>query len=153
MPSLREAQYRHASHYRDVADEADDIYLKGGEYMLRGLELFDRERYHIEAAFEWLAPRRDEALTDALLIELVNATVYTGLELRFHPHQCIRWLESQRDAARITKNRQQEGNAIGNLGNAYFRLGEPRKAIEFYEQQLVVNDNHFFPLATIIICQ
>jgi len=31
-----------------------------------------------------------------------------------------------------------EGAALGNLGSAYYDLGEARKAIEFYEQALVI---------------
>ena len=132
------AMMRYAKHYTNVGDEAQQIYLKGGENVLRGLELFDRERVHIEATFEWLAPRRDEAAA-ALLVSLVNAVVYTGQDLRFHPRQCIRWLEGQHEAARITKNRQNEGVALGNLGVACMKLGEPRKAIEFYEQALIID--------------
>ena len=32
-----------------------------------------------------------------------------------------------------------EGNALGNLGNVYASLGEPRRAIELYEQQLAID--------------
>jgi tetratricopeptide (TPR) repeat protein len=130
------AMMRYASHYMDVGWGTDQLYLKGGENVFRGLELFDRERVHIEAAFEWLAQRRDEP-SAVLLISLVNAVVYTS-HLRFHPRQSIRWLEGQREAARITKNRQYEGVALGNLGGAYTDLGQPRKAIEFFEQSLVI---------------
>ena len=35
-------------------------------------------------------------------------------------------------------DRRGEGNALGNLGNAHFVLGETRKAIEFYEQRLEI---------------
>jgi tetratricopeptide (TPR) repeat protein len=31
-----------------------------------------------------------------------------------------------------------EGNALGNLGLAYAALGETRKAIDYYEQRLVI---------------
>ncbi len=40
--------------------------------------------------------------------------------------------------AREIGDRRGEGAALGNLGNAYADLGEPRKAIEFYEQALVI---------------
>jgi tetratricopeptide (TPR) repeat protein len=131
------AQLRHARHYRDVASEADEFYQQGGDNVLRGLELFDRERTHIEAAFAWLQPRRDHE-SAALLVSLVGAIADTG-DLRFHPRERIRWLESQSAAARVTKDRQAEGNALGNLGNAYATLGDARKAIEFHEQALVVD--------------
>ena len=38
--------------------------------------------------------------------------------------------------AREIGDRRGEGNHLGNLGNAYLRLGEVRKAIEHYEQAL-----------------
>jgi hypothetical protein len=34
--------------------EANELYELGGENVLRGLELFDREKAHLEAAFEYL---------------------------------------------------------------------------------------------------
>ena len=131
------AMMRYARHYTKDADEAQQLYLKGGENVLRGLELFDRERVHIEATFEWLAPRRDEA-SAALLLSLMNAIAHAS-DLRFHPRQRIRWLDTQRQAACITKNRRAESAALGNLGLAFADLGEPRKAIEFHEQALVID--------------
>ncbi|MGB3516153.1 MAG: CHAT domain-containing tetratricopeptide repeat protein, partial [Elainellaceae cyanobacterium] len=35
-------------------------------------------------------------------------------------------------------DRQGEGNALGNLGNAYFSLGQYQTAIDFYEQNLAI---------------
>jgi tetratricopeptide (TPR) repeat protein len=154
------ARLRHARHYSAVSKAANKLYLQGGENVVRGLELFDRERTHLEAAFEFLseqvgravpcAPNQGKAVPQrraadnppyreaaALLISLVNAVVYTG-DLRFHPRQRIIWLEGQFAAARIIKDRKMEGAALGNLGLAYADLGEMRKAIEFCEQSLKV---------------
>ena len=161
------ARLHHAGHYRDVGREAQKLYLKGGENMARGLELFDRERVHLEAAFEFLStsvgrgvptapesprnstssgtapPRRAEDSppyleTATLLLTLVGALAYTG-NLRFHPRQRIRWLEAQRNAARQTRNREYEGAALNNLGLAYAALGDAREAIAFHEQALVID--------------
>jgi tetratricopeptide (TPR) repeat protein len=153
------ARLRHAAHCHDVAWEAKQLYLKGGEHVLRGLELFDRERVQLEAAFEFLAAQMargvhaastpDSAATlkrpegcvpaesAALLVSLVDAVAYTG-DLRFHPRQRIRWLEAQRDAARLARDRGAEGAALGNLCLAYAALGDARKAVEFYGQRLVI---------------
>ncbi|MGP8198876.1 MAG: tetratricopeptide repeat protein [Limisphaerales bacterium] len=130
------AMMRYATHYAKVGWEAHDVYLKGGENVLRGLELFDRERVQIEAVFEWLALRHDEA-SAVLLVSHVSGVIYAS-DLRFHPRQSIRWFECQREAARTTKNRRSEASALGNLGIGYAKLGEPRKAIDFFGELLVI---------------
>ena len=71
------------------------------------------------------------------MLALVNAVAYTS-NLRFHPRQRIAWPESQLRAARLVKDRKNEGNALGNLGSAHAALGDARKAIEFYEQYLAI---------------
>jgi tetratricopeptide (TPR) repeat protein len=38
----------------------------------------------------------------------------------------------------ILTDKQIHGVVLGNLGNAYSHLGEPRKAIEFLKQSLVI---------------
>ena len=40
--------------------------------------------------------------------------------------------------AREIGDRRNEGAWLGNLGLAYFDLGDARRAIQFYEQQLVI---------------
>jgi hypothetical protein len=104
----------HARHYRDVARESSDLYKQRGT-VLRALELFDRERAHIEAAFDWLQARRDRE-SAALLVALVNEVSFTGA-IRFHPRQRVIWRQAQVDAARVIDNREADCNALGNLGS------------------------------------
>ena len=125
-----------ARHYREVAEETERLYDRGSEHVLRALELFDQERTNIEAAFQWLQSREDKESGDQLLL-LVNALTHTTY-LRFHPHQIIRWRQSQLKAARDSHNRKSEGLALANIGNAYSDLGEAHKAIEFHEQYLAI---------------
>jgi tetratricopeptide (TPR) repeat protein len=40
--------------------------------------------------------------------------------------------------ARKNGDRRGEGGDLGNIGLIYANMGEPRKAIEFYEQALVI---------------
>jgi len=117
MPSLNEALFRHVRHHWDVAGESQQLYLNGGNNLLSGLELFDCERAHLEAAFEFLAaclakPREESVLAErrakavqgerlsesavllVALVDSVRSTVY----LRLHPREHIRWLEAQRAA-------------------------------------------------------
>lgn len=136
MPSLREAQHRHAQNYRDIYYEARELYLKGNEDVLRGLKIFEQEQLHLESAFKSLQLRSDYE-SSRLLISLVSVLNPTN-EIRFPPHQRVRWLEAQHRAAQITGNRRAEGTALGNMGLAYADSGDSRKAIHYCEQHLLI---------------
>jgi tetratricopeptide (TPR) repeat protein len=134
-----EDRRRHAAHYRTALAAAEDLYLKGGAGVRRGLALFDREWVNIEAGQAWAASALacgNEA-ADGLCIEYPNAGTYV-LDLRQHPRERIQWLEAMLAAARRLKHRGAEGASLGNLGLAYAALGETRRAIEFYEQRLAI---------------
>lgn len=128
---------RHAAHYVSVTVEADRLYERGHASVRAGLALFDRERAHLEAAFAWLAPRPDEP-SSRLLLRLVNGVRSVGQEMRFDPYERIRWVEVQLTAARRLGDRQSEGFALGNLGNAYRDLGDARRAIYYFTQVLAI---------------
>ena len=132
------AAKRHAEHYLKVASQADDTYEGGGEAVLEGLRLFDRERAHIEAGQAWAAEHASSDDRAATLAEEYPMRAPNVLELRQHPRERIRWLEASAEAARKLGNKDREGMALGNLGNAYAALGETRRAIEYYEQDLAI---------------
>jgi hypothetical protein len=48
MPSLREAQLRHAAHYETVVGDLNDLYLGGGAALDIGLRRFDQEWLSIQ---------------------------------------------------------------------------------------------------------
>lgn len=132
------AQQRHAAHYRGVAAAADQLYLSGAEGVMKGLALFDLEWPNIAAGFAWVqanATANDEAAH--LCSEYPGVGVYCRF-LRQHPRENITWLDVALAAARRIHDKRAEGVHLGNLGNAYTRLGEPHRAIEFYEQQLTI---------------
>jgi tetratricopeptide (TPR) repeat protein len=131
---LDAAKLRHAEHFIRLAENSAALFEKGGQNVLAGLALFDRERAHLEAAFEWLESRREMG-TGALLVSLVYAVASSG-DLRFHPRQRIRWAQAQLEAARVLGNRQAQGAALGHLGLGWADLGQPRRAVEFYERCL-----------------
>jgi tetratricopeptide (TPR) repeat protein len=135
---LTAARQRHAEHYCGVLAAADDLYLKGGEQVVGGLTLFDRERRNIETGQAWAAGCvADDPTAARLCVNYPDAGIYV-LDLRQHPHQRIAWLETAATAARKLGDRRGEGNALGNLGTAYADLGEPRRAIAFHEQVLLI---------------
>jgi tetratricopeptide (TPR) repeat protein len=133
-------QKRFATHYRDVLAAARELYKEGGESLLRGLALFDLEWGNIQAAHAWVAALADAADADVarLGISYPDAGLYV-LSLRLHSRERIRWLKIALAAARRLQDRESEGVALSNLGNAYRNLGETRRAIHFFEQALLID--------------
>ena len=132
------ARRRHAEHYRGVLAMADELYQEGGDDILRGLALFDRERSNVEAGQAWAAANADDDDASARLCSaFADAGVYV-LGLRLHGRERIAWLEAALTAARRLKDRPAEGDHLGNLGNAYVLLGETRRAIDYYEEHLEI---------------
>jgi len=93
-----------------VLTHANDLYLKGGENILPGLALYDREAQHIRAGQTWAAAH-DPELANAY----PDAGVYV-LDLRLTPWERIAWLETGLDAARQLKYEKSEVVHLGNLG-------------------------------------
>jgi tetratricopeptide (TPR) repeat protein len=132
------AQRRHAMHYQRVLHHADDLYLQGNEGVAKGLKLFDRERLNIQVGHTWAISQSETDEEAARLCITYPGSGVNILSLRQHPGELIRWQEIGLRAAQRLSDRNAEGNALGNLGNAYADLGETRKAIEFYEQRIAI---------------
>jgi len=129
---------RLASYYKDLLSAAEDLYLQGGESILAGLALFDREEANILAGQAWAAKSMGiDPSAAEICMRYPDAGVYV-LDLRLHPRQEIAWLENGLEAARRLKDRSMEGNHLGNLGAAYADLGDHRKAIEYHDQALAI---------------
>jgi len=132
------AALHHARHYADVLGAADELYLKGGESVLLGLAMFDLEWGNIEAGQAWAAAHAEKNReATQLCSSYPNRGVYV-LSLRQHPRDGIRWLELAVAAAHALADRRAEGAHLGNLGGAYFTLGEYRLAIERHEESLAI---------------
>jgi tetratricopeptide (TPR) repeat protein len=131
----REARIRHASHFMQVMQAANEMYLSGNDKLLPGLRLFDGEWEHIRAAQAWLADNKEDETAAELLMKYPNG-IYAFLDLRLAPRQMIGWLEPAVFVAKKLGNKQYEGVHLGNLGLAHSALGEAHEAIGFYEQAL-----------------
>jgi tetratricopeptide (TPR) repeat protein len=132
------AEARHARHYCAVLGAADDLYLAGAGQVLAGLRRYDAEQRQIAAGQAWAAAHMAKDATAArLAADYANAGVHV-LALRLAPRARIGWLEAQAAACRQLGDRGGEGAALGNLGLAYADLGEARRALELYEQVLVI---------------
>ncbi len=132
--------FRHARHFLDVLNVAAKLFTdKDKAKSLAGLGLFDRERTNIEAGQRWAAALHDQNKEALKLLAAFSASANDLLVLRQHPRaERIPWLNASLQACRVLGDRRGEGGSLGNLGNAYFVLGEPRKAIEFHQQQLEI---------------
>ncbi len=134
-----EGGQRHAAHYKNVLAAADDLYLEGGDSLMRALALLDLEWPNIQTGQAWAAAHAEsDGAAAQLCAGYPDAGAYC-IALRLHPRERIRWLEAALRAARRRKDRAAEGRHLGNLGLAYADLGEPRRAIEFYEQALAID--------------
>lgn len=128
-----------ARHYVGVAREAQDLYLRGGEGVLRGLSLFDREWPHIRAGQAWAARGVDESDEAAQLCSEYARAAISCLDLRLHAREQIGWFELAVHAACKQEDQSAEGGHLRSLGNAYIDLGETQRAIECYEQALEIS--------------
>jgi len=125
-------------HYLTEARVAQAQFLQGGENLLSGLKLFDRERAHTDALWTWAMQPLPHETRDALLLALADATIYIGDIRHDKRKERIPQLKAALAAARHQQDRAAEGRFLGGLGNAYVMLGDARGAIEYYKQQLVI---------------
>ena len=129
---------RHAAHYAAVLRTADELYKEGGDAMLQGLALLDREWGNIRAGQAWAAAHREVDENAAKLCSDYPGVGIYCLGLRLHSRALIAWLNAAAAAAQSLEDREAQGAHLGNLGLTYANLGETRKAIECCEQALVV---------------
>jgi tetratricopeptide (TPR) repeat protein/Cdc6-like AAA superfamily ATPase len=132
------AQQRHAAHYKSMAANANRLYLEGGDALRQGLDLFDREWGNIREGQGWTAAHAESDDVAARLCSDYPDAAANLLDLRQKASDRLLWRQAALAAARRLKDRAAEALHLGNLGNAYADLGDPRRAIEFYEQQLVI---------------
>jgi tetratricopeptide (TPR) repeat protein len=139
-PGEREAgQRRLAEHFLAVLRAADDLFLQGGTSIQAALRLFDAEWGNIQAGHAWAATHPPGDDTAARICdEYPDAGTYV-LSLRQPAREQIRWRELGLAAARQGEDRVSEGSHLCNLGLAYADLGETRRAIELYEQALIID--------------
>jgi tetratricopeptide (TPR) repeat protein len=129
---------RHAEFYLQVALETRRLYEQGGENVVKGLALFDSELAHIRAgqAYAMANGEKDDEAAQ-LCSKYPDAAAYV-MQMRLGERDQIQWFEQAATMARKLGNKEIESSHLGNLGSAYLRLAEVRKAIEYYEQALVI---------------
>jgi len=130
---------RHAGHYQTVCGAANELYERGGGWLLGGLRLFDLEWDNVEAGHRWAEENAGGNRRALELCDDYPAGCFDILPMRQHPRQRIAWLETALRAARRLDRGQAEGWHLGNLGVAYVALGEVRRAIGTFEQALAIS--------------
>jgi tetratricopeptide (TPR) repeat protein len=138
MPSLHEAHLRHAAVYWITLKIAGDLYKEGGEHVVQALEIFDLEWNNIATAQAWTQTRADGDEAAGLYCCYYPDVGMHLLDLRQHPNDRIHWLNAALNAAREVNDREAEMRHLGNMGGAYFRLGELRHSINFLEESLII---------------
>ena len=133
------AEERHAEHFKYVLSASGEQYKQGGESILAGLALFDREWANIQAGWAWAERNWEDSPVAARICSSYPDAGALVLDLRLHPREKIRWLETAVAAARSLMDRSAEGRHLGNLGNAHANLGETRKAIKHFEKALAIS--------------
>ena len=130
---------RYAEHFLEWASAANTLYMKGNENILVGLAQFRFIWFHLYSAYERCLPEQKTRpqSADRWLSNFPGRCAYV-LDLHLPPRERTLILQTALDAARRLGDKQTEGVHLGNLGLAYADLGDARKAIEFYEQQLII---------------
>jgi tetratricopeptide (TPR) repeat protein len=129
---------RHSEHFGDVLSRADELYMKGGEKILAGLELFDLEWPNIQAGQIWAEKNLECDHSAANLCRMYYSTGVYVLSLRLDPVQKISWNKAGIRASRCLGDKVMEVDCLDNLGIAHAELGDAKNAIAYHHQSLII---------------
>ncbi len=100
-------------------------------------DLLEAELRNLLGAAQWAA---DEAMNEAVGQLATNLWGNSEMmSLRGYASEAVPLLQAGARAARVLGWRQGEGAYLGNLGNAYSRLGQVEQAIEYFHQALAID--------------
>lgn len=132
-----QAQFLLSAHYYSVLWAADKIRSDNPQNgFITALKLIDDEFSNIRFGQKWTAENTNKDNAIAKLCCLYS--FFNLLTLRLHPREHINWQEASLMAAKQINNKIYEGNNSQNLGYAYSRLGDYKKAIEYHEKALII---------------
>ena len=126
-----EARLRHARYFYHLLARCHALYLEGGEKVLEGLGLFDRERVHIEtgqAFVAGLAKAGDKGEAARLAARYPSVGTWV-IGIRLHRREEAAWLDVAVTAARAVGRQAGRGQCPGQSGP---RLGGSRRATQGY---------------------
>ena len=134
----RLVQQKLAEHAATVLASANEMFLRGGESLRQGLDVYDRERANIEAGWGWACVRAEQ---DEWANQLCTRYPVVGAELlriRQTPVERIKWLQAPLAAARRLNDRHTQTSLLGDAGTAYCYMGETQNAIKYHMQELTL---------------
>ncbi|RRR66634.1 MAG: tetratricopeptide repeat protein [Candidatus Viridilinea halotolerans] len=129
---------RYAKYYASIAQEANQIYGKGGEHALIGLSIFDREMSHIESSYKWLTKRVGNSIIDKLLLQhdyIITLGTQIG-QLRIPPKDLLNRLSLHLDVLRRLERSELEAITIHSMGYLTCVIGNRKDAVSILEQAL-----------------
>lgn len=130
-PAIRR---RYAQHYLQVVRQAGNMCRQNDKPQLQaGLVLFEQERSHIDAAWNWLRRQQPSRATDALVLGYAIETAALA-HWHYGQHERIPQLEDARKAARRMGNQRAEAMLLGALSTIYKDIGSNERA-DSYEKQ------------------
>lgn len=139
MPSLREAQLRHAIYYTSVLREADNLFESGSNHIKVGVTMLDHEWENIRIGQGWSAAN---SLNSDIAAELCDDYPDAGaycLDMRLPPQTRISWLENALSAAHKLGRLDSQALHLGNLGNAHLDLEQYNQAVQSYSEALGIH--------------
>ncbi len=125
-----QASLRHAHYYLQVLQHSEELFLEGGDSSVAGLDLFDRERPNIEAAWLWAAEHDAGILEIEELCSGFADAAPNIVRLRLHPDVRLARLHRAVDAAERLGDKGASSRHLASLGNAaaeQARFEEARK--------------------------
>ncbi len=135
------AERRFAGFYCGILAEANKLYLKGNDGTLSGLKFFDQEELNIRRGQIWAVRHRtSDWFAAECCRDYSSAGIYI-INLRLSARERITWFQEAIIACQKINDWSGECSALGNLGNAWFALGDAKKAITFHEQVLAISRN------------
>lgn len=136
MPTILDAQLRHARHYQDLLTQANAAYLQGKENSQRALEVFHAEWPNIDAAHNWCSTQSDKNEIAARLCSDYPGAGAHLLDFLQPPRERMQWLEAALHAAYYLNDHAAQARHLGNLSLAYEYLGDYQRGIEYSQRSL-----------------
>jgi len=144
MPDYMSASLLYATHYLQVLYTQNKGYWDGGKEQAGSLRNFDIEFSNVLFARNKLPDliariNKKQKLSgiDLALLDICNAFPDAGaylISVKLNATERIRWLHDALQASQKLKNNITTQAHLGNLGLAYYQLGELSPATEYFSQ-------------------